>query len=1153
MNTQAHKCVASVSPAKAVKPPFSLAAFTHCLVVASAFVAQVTLALDPTKSVFQFNCRSWGRQNGLPASVINAIKQTPDGYIWLGTARGLVRFDGVEFKLYELGHTGSLHGVSISCLAETRAHRGGLWFGLEYSAFGYFEGNEVKYLPGGDWVKEVHRVRAMVETRTGDLWIGAETMAARITRSNVFERVLVSQSETGRYDLTAVYEDSVGRIWLGTAKRGLYFWTNGIVRKLEHRALEDVIVRAIVEDDDGKLWVGTDWGLLCFDKGLNQVEFPFPWHPVRALLVDRHGTLWIGTSGAGLIKHRDGKLASLRQANGLADDFVTALAQDAEGSLWVGTRNGLSQVTDVKIPIFGQAEGVPASIVVSVNTTRRGGLMLAGNTGLTYVNDLDSLFESVRHYSTDAGLINTYITLAYEAKDGDIYMIDGSMNVLVMADGKVVARHPNKTWPVAFAEDSKSVLVAVGGDLYRVGRTYFEPYTFHNGERPPFGWVFHMAHGSDGSVWIAGDIGLCKLKDGSFELWTQTNGLPASKAKWVMEDSEGTVWVGFETAGIVRLKNGQLTHITTQNGLFDDIIIAMVADNDGRLWVDSGRGIFSVNFAELNQFADGKVSSVQCTAYDTLDSIKTAEKFDQWASGCKTADGRVWFPTAQGVAMIDPGRLVRNPVPPRVHIQRVRANGNEFENIGQVMVPPGDGEIEVQYAALSYIAPHRVQYRYKLDGFDKDWVQAGPRRTAMYTNLKPGTYRFYVQACNEDGVWTPKGDVIEIWLRPWFYQTGWFKAAGVGTILLGLLGIYRWREWRVAVKQGKLQEAHDKLEAEVERRTRELAETNAALKSEIEERKRAEVQVERIYMQLLRASRLAGQAEVASSVLHNVGNVLNSVNVSTSIVVDRIKRFPVQNLTRALQMLQENSSRLADFLTKDNRGRMLPEYLASLAELFTKEQEALLTELKDLTQKVDHMKETISLQQSAAKLAGTREITTLSELAELALKLHANAYSRHGIQVERDFQDVPKVVIDRHRVLQILVNLLHNAKYACDEGGRPDKKVIVRIKRGSTGFVRIEVADNGIGIAPENLTRIFEHGFTTRKDGHGFGLHSSAMAARDLGGTLTVHSDGLGKGATFVLEVPIEPPPENGNGSTEPPAQAVKRSDAANQPVNQPT
>jgi len=1147
MNTQVHKRVIGARPASLATPLFSRCTFARYLVVLMSFAAQVALGLDPAKSLFQFNCRSWGRQNGLPASVINAIKQTPDGYIWLGTPRGLVRFDGAEFKLFEPKTPGPGHGVSVSSLANTHVHRGGLWFGLEYGSFGYFEGTDTRFLPKGDRLNETLRIRAVLETRSGDIWVAAETLGGRLTRSNVFEPVLVGSSESSRYDVTALYEDSRGRVWLGTARAGVFCWANGELIRLGDPVFDKEIVRAIVEDTEGRLWIGTDWGLLCYNATLQRQEFPHPWYPVRALLVDRHGTLWIGTCGGGLVRYRNGTMTALRQANGLADDYVTALVEDAEGSLWVGTRNGLTQVTDVKIPIFGRAEGLPANIVVSVNPSRTGGLMLGTELGLIYLPDPQTTFDNARHYSTNAGLKNPYITRAHQAKDGDIYLIDGDMSVLVLADGSVVACYPNRTWPTAFAEDNTSVLVSVGGDLYRVSRSLYEPYVFKEGNKPPFNWIFHMAPGHDGSVWIAADNGICRLKDGTVELWTHTNGLPRSKAKWILEDADGTVWVGFESAGIVRLKNGQLSHISTRNGLFDDVIIAIVPDDRGQLWIDSGRGIFSVSIEGLNRFAEGAATEVECVAYDTLEAIKSAEKFDQWPSGCKTADGRIWFPTAQGVAMIDPARLTRNLVPPRIHIQRVRANGTEFDRFGQILAPAGDGELEIQYAALSYIGPHRLRYRYKLEGFDKDWVDAGTRRTALYTNLKPGTYKFHVHACNEDGVWTPKGDVIEIGLAPWFYQTGWFRAiAGTG-VLFCLVGFYRWREWRTAVKHRKLKEAHDRLEAEVAKRTEELAQINAALKSEIEERKRAEVQVERIYMQLLRASRLAGQAEVASSVLHNVGNVLNSVNVSTSIVVDRIRKFPVQNLVRALQMLQENSSRLAEFLTKDKRGRMLPEYLAGLAEVFTKEQEALLTELKELTQNIDHMKETISLQQSAAKIAGTREITTLAELAETALKLHANAYSRHGIKVERDYQDVPKVVIDRHRVLQILVNLLHNAKYACDEGGRPDKKVTVRIKRAENGFVRIEVADNGIGIAPENLTRIFEHGFTTRKDGHGFGLYSSAMAARDLGGTLTAYSDGIGKGATFVLEVPIEPPHENGNGLTDKLANGAKSAEAVKQ------
>jgi C4-dicarboxylate-specific signal transduction histidine kinase len=440
-----------------------------------------------------------------------------------------------------------------------------------------------------------------------------------------------------------------------------------------------------------------------------------------------------------------------------------------------------------------------------------------------------------------------------------------------------------------------------------------------------------------------------------------------------------------------------------------------------------------------------------------------------------------------------------------------------------VKVRPGIGDLEFHYAGLSYISPQKIQFRYKLDGYDKEYVSVGTRRSAFYTNLKPGRYRFHVQACNADGVWGNAGASFAVELLPHFYQTAWFLTVMGVLVVLALFGIYGWRVQLLQHKQKLLQESNDLLETKVNERTTELAASNATLKGEIEERKRVEREVERIHRQLVDASRLAGQAEVASSVLHNVGNVLNSVNVSTTLIAERLQKMRLTNLSKAVQLIQEHSDNLGHFLTADEKGRRLPQYLQELARHLGSEQTDLLAELGGLAHNVEHIKEIVAMQQTYAKVSGAVEKVTVSELVESAIKMHNAAYQRHSIHIVREYETVPTIMVDRHKVLQILINIFQNAKYACDEGGQPEKKVVVQIQLRGADRVAIEITDNGIGILPENLTRIFSHGFTTRKNGHGFGLHSAALAAKQMGGTLAAHSEGKRKGATFVLDLPLSP------------------------------
>jgi PAS domain S-box-containing protein len=288
--------------------------------------------------------------------------------------------------------------------------------------------------------------------------------------------------------------------------------------------------------------------------------------------------------------------------------------------------------------------------------------------------------------------------------------------------------------------------------------------------------------------------------------------------------------------------------------------------------------------------------------------------------------------------------------------------------------------------------------------------------------------------------------------------------------------------------------------------------------------KQAEIELEAANQRLIETSRLAGMAEVASDVLHNVGNVLNSVNVSCSLAVDRVKASKAASLSRVSALLEENRGRLDEFFVNDPRGQQIPGFLAALAEHFTSEQGTLLQELEQLRENVEHIKQIVAMQQSYAKVAGVAESVTAAQLVEDALHINGAALARHFVKVRREFEETTPIITDKHRVLQILVNLIRNAKYALDDSGRPERLMTLRVGGDGDGHVRIQVSDNGVGIPPENLTRIFQHGFTTRRNGHGFGLHSSALAVRELGGSVQAQSEGLGKGATFTLLLPHNPP-----------------------------
>jgi ligand-binding sensor domain-containing protein/signal transduction histidine kinase len=1098
-------------PRAGVKPPRH---FDRSFLTVTALLCLLgtvrSFALDPAKSVYQYNCQSWTRREDLPANSINAITQTKDGYLWFGTSKGLVRFDGLEFKEFGMPDHVQFRSRVISSLSSSKA--GGLWFGLNAGSLGYFDGQSFSPVTNVSWMDRNMDVRSIREDSNAVVWVAAQTVSGRFVKGATNGMSFNSEISDGM----SVGSGSGGRVWMGTVRRGLYYWQDGKLTRFPDDTLNQSIIFDVAEDATGQIWVGTDGGLRCYDASFQRKEIGDSHFEVRALLVDRHGVVWAGTSGNGLICYKNGKLTTFKKNGRLVNDFVTALFEDREGSLWIGTSDGLSQLTDLKFPIYSSTEGLVGGSCHAVCASQAGGLWATMSGGFSYFDG-----KRAMNYTAADGLTNLYIKRVFEAKNGDVYLTDGS-TVGIFAEGKLVARYTPSAMPVALAEDAQGVVVSVVSNLFRVSRNQFVPYSFQDGQAPPFNWIYNLVTGRDGSLWVASVNGIFRVKDGTWQQWSVPEGLSWSKVHWICEDSDGAIWAAGPT-GISRLKNNRIRNVTRVNGLFDDFIFAIVPDDLGYFWMDSVRGIFRVSRQSLNDFCDGKTDQIKCDVYDGLEAVKTIDKTDQEWSGCKTKDGRIWFPSSQGVVMIDPASLRVNPTPPPVYIRQVRVNGIELKDNKISAVPQGKGELEFQYTALSYVAPQRIQFRYMLEGYDHGWMEAGNRRSAFYTNLKPGKYTFRVTACNADDVWNKAGNSFDIELLPHFYQTRWFYLGCAALASAMLMGIYVWRVRQLRNRQRELQKARELLEARVEERTAELEAQKTRLESEIEERQRMQLEVERIHRQLMDASRQAGQAEVASSVLHNVGNVLNSVNTSANIIADQVRDSKVADVSRVAELLIEHRNDLAEFLVRQGRGEPMTNYLKALGQRLVSEQATMLNELQELVRNIDHIKEIVAMQQSYAQVSGIVDKQSIPTLVEDALRMHAAALARHQVHVIRQFDPVPDAVVDKHKILQILVNLISNAKYALSESAATERRLTLGVKRDGDNLVRVSVADNGVGIPEENLDRIFSLGFTTRQKGHGLGLHSAFFAAREMGGTLLVHSDGPGKGATFTLVFPAQP------------------------------
>jgi PAS domain S-box-containing protein len=1170
-------------------------------------------ALDPSRTVFQYNLQTWTRQNGLPFNRIRDITQTPDGYLWMATQNGLVRFDGIDFTRTAIPGRNGWHSQGIETL--TLSPRGGLWFGLDGGAFGYFDGTNQFNALTGSWLTPQPYVRSVEEQSDRTLWIAGRFGITGVMGGNTNR--LFTNNLVGSINIT--YEDSQHRLWLGTIEKGLYYIEAGQVKQFPDTDLVGNTIRAIALDQHGQLWVGTSMGLRCYDRNFHRNDALTDVIEVQSIVADRHGAVWIGTTGAGLVRYVNGEINHLRKTNGLAEDYVSALFEDREGSLWVGTRNGLTQISDLKFPAASTTEGLLSEPVHGVCAASNGGVWCATSTGIYNYHN-----RTVSYIAAPNNNAGFYVKRVLEAHDGDLYALNGRREIQIFSNGNLVAQYSNRDWPVGITEDAHSVIISTSGELYRVNRHGLTPFAYP-AAAPQFGWVRNLFTCADGSVLVASVTGAYRIYQDHIEHWTMADGLIDDDVSAIREDKEGTIWLGHAN-GLSRIQNHKATPVPL--GLPDSVVYAIVPDDLGNLWINSSAGIIRASRHSLNSFADHKTAKPEFTVYDGTDALRTIDLTEVEAVACKTADGKIWMPGPLGAVQIDPANIPSNSIAPSVYIQKVFVNGVLQTNSSAQSIRRGKGELAFQYDAVSFIEPQKNRFRYRLEGYDANWVEAGSQRSALYANLEPRKYVFRVQACNVDGIWSNDSATFAVELPPEFYQTAWFEVAAPIAVLLALFCIYGWRTRHLRQKEKHLQAANELLEIKVRERTREVAEQRnllrtlidnlpdavfvkdtdgrviinnkaharylgidnpaeavgktdfdcfpakkaeefrrpeiAMLKSgkefnaeeyltlkggetiwfrttkvplrnergeviglaginrDITERKKWETELESLHKQLVETSRHAGMAEVATSVLHNVGNVLNSVNVSASIVDEQSRSPNLDRLNRVISLLHENSGDLSHFLTQEGKGTKLVDYLEALFVILKKERQTIQAEVEALTKNVEHIKKIVSMQQSYARVSGIVEIIHPSELIEDSLRMHEAAFQRHSVKVVRDYSEVPKIAVDRHKVIQILVNVLGNAKYACDVNPSANRIIKVCLVSDGDNRIRIDIIDNGTGIAAENLTRIFSYGFTTRKNGHGFGLHSGALAAKEMGGSLRAESEGLGKGAAFILELPLE-------------------------------
>lgn len=781
-----------------------------CLLCFLLFVgANSTLALEPGRRISQYGHTAWRIQDGLIDSPV-AITQTADGYIWIGTREGLVRFDGVSFDLWSPPKGQSLPSRGLSFLLGTGD--GSLWIGTTGGLSRLKDGQLQTYTnePGRSGIT------AIIQDHAGTIWATryrvpkGEGPLCRVA-GNDLRCYGESDGIPVRYGL-GLAEDTLGNLWFGSSE--LCSWRAGSAARTYFGEVWGRLhagdgVEDVAAGPSGSVWasldgVGAQLGVRYYSGGkwASYVVPGFDGTKVRShtLFVDRNKSLWVGTESKGLYHVHNGIADHYGSADGLSGDSVGSIYEDHEGNLWVVTDGGLDLFRDTPVVSFSIHEGLTAANMRSVLALRNGDVWL-GNAGAV---DILPAGDS-SHISIDHALAGHDIEALFQDHTGAVWLgIDGTGGLMLYENGHFleIKKPDGSSWGasggsvVAITEDTDhNIWVLASGSqphLFRLtGQRVRDEISLSNVPTPAY-----LATDREAGIWIVGKKGtLARYRNGRF----QTISLGHSESTFSVQDpfvdSDNSLWLP-TTVGLFRWDAGRLNIINGDNGLSCGSIFSVVKDNSGALWLSARCGFLRIEPSELAKWRERPNSHLTITSFDALDGAHPGGGSTFQPASAKAVDGRLWFINGVLAQVIDPNRLLKNENPPPVHIEEIVADHKSYGFREHLRLPALTRELEIDYTALSFSIPRKVRFRYKLDGRDAHWEEPGSRRQAFYSDLPPGTYRFQVVASNNDGIWNDEGATLDFSIAPIWYQTYWFR-------ILCVIGgcLVAWTLYRLRVRQ----------------------------------------------------------------------------------------------------------------------------------------------------------------------------------------------------------------------------------------------------------------------------------------------------------------------------------------------------------------